>query len=352
MNAFGRIIRALLVLVVLVGLVWAGWLVVSRLQLDSEEDDTEPIRVTAVVETRTLERTVATRGVFGFGPGEEVVVGGAGRITAVWVSDGSVVEAGDLVVEVEGRPMVAVEGSRPLWRDLTLGDRGSDVGILQEILGEAGYLDVEADGRFGAGTRDALQEWQEDHGFLDADGVFRVNDWLVGSWPSRIGHVSVDTGGFLQPGSVLLTLTEADSSVSIELTPSDRLRVNVGDLTRVEVAATGQAVEGMVDGVGVTAESREDGSLVYRGRVVVDDALEVPEGTEVRVTIVVDRADGVMTVPLASLVSDAAGAAAVQVVRTDGSVETVPVVLGLSEGAWVEVVSGLNGDELVLVAGQ
>jgi multidrug efflux pump subunit AcrA (membrane-fusion protein) len=108
----------------------------------------------------------------------------------------------------------------------------------------------------------------------------------------------------------------------------------------------------MVDRVEVTAKSQEDGSLVYRGRVVVDDALEAPEGTEVRVTIIVDRADSVLTVPLASLVSDADGSAAVQVVEVDGSVKTVPVVLGLSEGAWVEVVSGLNGDEQVLVAGQ
>jgi multidrug efflux pump subunit AcrA (membrane-fusion protein) len=70
----------------------------------------------------------------------------------------------------------------------------------------------------------------------------------------------------------------------------------------------------------------------------------------VRVTIIVDRVVDVVAVPLASLVSDADGSAAVQVVRADGIVETVPVELGLSEGAWVEIVSGLDGDEQVLVA--
>lgn len=346
-----RILLSVLVLLVLAGLAWTAWSLVSRAELSVESEETgAPIRVTASVATRTLERTVATRGVLGFGTGRQMTAGGEGRVTGVWVSVGSVVEAGDTVLEVEGRPMVAVEGSRPLWRDLAQGDRGPDVEILQMGLAEQGYLTFEPDGRFEAETRAGLRAWQEDHGFPDADGVFRIDDWLVGSWPGRISQVEVVSGGFVQPGSPLVALTGEDPSISIELIPSDRLRVSPEDSARVEVPATGQAAGGTLDSVEVSPKTLDDGSLVYPGRITLVEDLEAPEGTQVRVTIVVDRAVDVVAVPLAALVSDADGSAAVQVVDSDGLIETMPVELGVSEGAWVEIVSGLNGDERVLVA--
>lgn len=346
-----RILLSVLVLLVLAGLAWAAWWVVSRAELSVEsEEASDPIRVTASAETRTLERTVTTRGVFGFGAGRQITAGGQGRVTGVSVSVGSIVKAGDVVLEVEGRPMVAMEGARPLWRDLAQGDRGPDVEILQMVLAEQGYLAFDPDGRFGGATRTGLRAWQEDHGFTEADGEFRIDDWLVDSWPGRIGQIMVATGGFLQPGSPLFSVTGEDPSVSVELIPSDRLRVSPGDSARVEVPATGRMVDGTVDSVEVSPVTLDDESVVYPGTIVIDEDLEAPEGTQVRVTIIVDRAVDVVAVPLASLVSDADGSAAVRVVRADGIVETVPVELGLSEGAWVEIVSGLDGDEQVLVA--
>jgi hypothetical protein len=344
-----RVLAVVLALAVVAALGWGGWWAVSRMQRSDSSNTESPIRVTAEVEVRTLERTVATRGVTGFKAADPVVAGGSGRVTALFVSTGSIVRAGDRVLEIEGRPMVAVEGSRPFWRDLAEGATGPDVESLQGILRKSGYLSFEPDGTFGSGTEAALKDWQEDHSFPEADGTFRVDDWLVGRWPQRVGQVMVRTGRFVSPGGELFVPTARRPSVSIELTPSDRLLVRRGDPVQVDVAATGSTTRGTVEALGVAPITQDDGSIVYEGTVVVGP-LDAPEGTQVPVTIVVDRAEEVLAVPVASLVSDRDGGPAVRIVLPDRSVETVSVELGLSEGAWVEVVSGLRGDERVLVA--
>lgn len=340
----------LIVAAVMTALGWGGWRALSSRQPSGSADGDDPVRATAEVQVRTLERTVATRGVVGYALRETVIAAGSGRVTSVRVSPASVVESGKRVFEINGRPAVAVEGSTPLWRDLAIGAVGPDVALLQRVLEADGYLSFAPDGRFGDGTRAALEAWQEDHGFPIPDGVLRVNDWLVADWPRRVGQVHARIGGFVNPGSELLTLTGRDPAVSFELTPSDRVRVKRGDRARVEVAATAQTIQGAVREVEITPKTLEDGSLVYPGTLVVDERLDVPQGTQVSVTIIVERAKDALVVPLASLVSDGEGGPAVVVTRRDGSLETVSVELGLSEGAWAEVVSGLSGDETVVVA--
>lgn len=217
------------------------------------------------------------------------------------------------------------------------------------MLNDAGYLDFEPDGRFGLATEVALREWQENHGAKDADGVLRLVDTAVRDWPARVGLVEVELGDFVDAGAELVTLTSQVAAVSFDLVPSDRLRVAEGDPVRVDVSATGEEAVGVLAEVAVDPVDRE-GSLFYPAVVAVDGELAVPEGTQVRVAIVIERAEDVLAVPVAAVVSDVSGDPAVRVARDDGQVETTPVELGMSEGAWVEVVSGLSSGELVIVA--
>ena len=57
----------------------------------------------------------------------------------------------------------------------------------------------------------------------------------------------------------------------------------------------------------------------------------------------------VITVPVAAVLQDGQGNDVVRVVLVDGTTTQVQIKTGLSEGAFVEVTEGLNGDELVLV---
>lgn len=115
-----RVVLALGALIALGGLGWGGWLAVEWLADASEEDDAAPVRVTAAVERRTLEETVVTRGFTGYPEVGAVHAGGPGRVTGLTVSPGDVVEAGDVVIRIDGRPVVALQGSLrsgATWRE-------------------------------------------------------------------------------------------------------------------------------------------------------------------------------------------------------------------------------------------
>ncbi|MGD9785216.1 MAG: peptidoglycan-binding protein [Hyphomicrobiaceae bacterium] len=55
-------------------------------------------------------------------------------------------------------------------RTLRRGDQGEDVKALQELLNELGY-DLEVDGNYGRGTREAVRDYQKRNN-LSADGNF------------------------------------------------------------------------------------------------------------------------------------------------------------------------------------
>lgn len=133
------------------------------------------------------------------------------------------------------------------------------------------------------------------------------------------------------------------------MTPSARLRVAEGALVRVEVSATGLEAWGVLGSVAESPIEQDDGGLVFVGQVVLDDQLDAPEGTQAQVTIVTARVVDAVAVPLASVISVGSGEPVVRVVDGDGGVVSVPVVLGMSDGAWVEVVSGVEVGETVVV---
>lgn len=288
------------------------------------------------------------RGVVGYGATQPVVAAEAGRVTSVALSVGDEIADGSELVRVNGRPAVAVSGGSPFWQPLSEGSEGADVLALQEILSAAGF-DLPLTGVFDPPTRDALRHWQADHGFPDPDGELHLNDMMVGEWPRRVAEVTLSVGEFVQPGAIVIRVSSLSPVVTVELVPSDRARVATGDVARAD-SPNGESFEGVLGTVDDVPRSLEDGSLVYGGQVELEESPELPEGVQVRITVVIARAEDVLTVPLASVVSGQTGGPAVRVLEGDETT-LIDVELGLTSGAWVEVRSGLDGGERVVVVG-
>ena len=83
------------------------------------------------------------------------------------------IEPGDVVAEVDGLPVIALQGAFPLWRTLGPGvEDGKDVLQLEYILASLGYAqeyDVTVDEDWTSATTEAVEAFQEDHG-QDDDG--------------------------------------------------------------------------------------------------------------------------------------------------------------------------------------
>lgn len=117
--------------------------------------------VTVPVERKALESQVVTRGDTAFDGAIDVRIetGGletpavvTGRVPAV----GANVAEGDVLLEVAGRPVIALTGGLPTYRTLRPGSTGPDVTQLEEALSRLGLHPGAVDGRYDGATGAAV----------------------------------------------------------------------------------------------------------------------------------------------------------------------------------------------------
>ncbi|MGI5444916.1 peptidoglycan-binding protein [Streptomyces sp. CA-243310] len=149
---------------VAVGGLLATVLVKSPAQVAAETGPPAQGLLTAEVERRVLARTVVTRGTVVADQSVDVAPqpragegAGAAVVTKLPLKAGDAVAAGQLLAEVSGRPVFALKGTLPVYRDLRPGATGDDVAQLQQALRALGHgTGADAKGVFGAGTKAAL----------------------------------------------------------------------------------------------------------------------------------------------------------------------------------------------------
>lgn len=108
-----------------------------------------------------------------FAPAIEVKASAEGIVTQLDVKPGDVVASGSLLGSVDGAPIKALVSASPLFRDLSLGLRGPDVGVIAGYLNAVGFLTkVEGVDTFGLQLARAVRRYQTTYGFLP-DGIFR-----------------------------------------------------------------------------------------------------------------------------------------------------------------------------------
>ncbi|MDT0431806.1 MULTISPECIES: efflux RND transporter periplasmic adaptor subunit [Streptomyces] len=138
--------------------------------------------LTAKVERRVLEDSVIVRGSVTAAQSLEITPtvrgedgAGAPVVTKLALRTGDTVKAGQVLFEVSGRPVFALKGKLPVYRDLKPESSGDDVAQLQRALGELGHATGgDRSGFFGAGTKAALTSFYASVGYepvpAQADG--------------------------------------------------------------------------------------------------------------------------------------------------------------------------------------
>ena len=344
MRALKRILYLLVGLAVVAGAGYGIW----RLTADEAELE-EQVIVIDEVGRATLQDTVVVRGAVTREDRFTVGALSPQRVTAVGVEVDDVVAEGDLLFRLDGRPMLAVVGDTPYWRPLDrFSTDGPDIEMLERFLDEAGYDPGTVNEDFSSLTEDALEDWQEDLGY-PVDGRFLPTDLVVEQWPATVGEVVVALGDGVNPGQPMVAFVEDALEVSVQVDPTDRSRLEVGlpatiTVTASDIEAAGAIVEladaPVVDGQGVER---------YPGEVRVDGQLDLVEGAAVRVEVVLAEVTDALVVPVASVSLNGSGEDEVRILAADGTIERVPVETGLTEGALVEIVDGLDGSEQVVV---
>ncbi|MEU9062484.1 peptidoglycan-binding protein [Streptomyces sp. NPDC048430] len=151
----------------------ASTLIKSPSQAAAEARPPERSVLTSPVEHRVLTSSVIVRGQVVAGQSVDVapqVAGGedgaAPVVTKLPVKQGDRLKAGQVLLEVSGRPVFALPGRIPVYRDLKPGAEGDDVKQLQEALQDLGHgTGGDTAGTFGAGTKAALNAFYAGIGY-------------------------------------------------------------------------------------------------------------------------------------------------------------------------------------------
>ncbi len=257
----------------------------------------------------------------------------SGTVTGVEVEPGDVIGTGDVVLTVDGIDRLAYQAESPMFRPLRRADSGPDVETLEGLLAGWGIFDAAPDRSYTSSTAAAVDRLGFSLGVSKPGGVFDPG-WLiwVGSKPFAISQVAATTGfPAPAPGTPLLAGLPGIADARLA-SPNGSLLELAGE----RVLEIGDQRVAFVDGVADPGELERMSTLV--------PALSEQTGG----TLKLATPRVAYVVPATAIVADEDGATCVFV--ADSTAYTArPVTLGGGRASTVDVVSGLDDGDQVLV---
>jgi peptidoglycan hydrolase-like protein with peptidoglycan-binding domain len=287
----------------------------------------------------TLTATEQVSGTLGYG--DATTLTGHGKGTLTWLpAPGTVVGRGMSVYSADLLPVPVLHGAIPPYRPLAPDVTGPDVRQLEDNLAALGYTGFTVDEEYTASTAAAVRDWQEDLG-REQTGTVNPTDVVVLAGDVRIADTLAVPG---DPAAVpLLTCTGVTRTVTVDLDVAKQHLVAQGMAATVTLP-DGTTTAGTVASVGTVASAPPTGNGAGTGPTTIEvvvtvadqAALGALDSAPVDVTLVSDKRENVVAVPVGALVALAEGGYGVQVV-TDGRTGYVAVETGLFADGKVEV---------------
>lgn len=254
------------------------------------------------------------------------------------------VDCGGVLYRVDEHPVLLLCGTVPSYRELDMGDVGTDVRQLNRNLHELGY-DAKAQVRIGPAENDftvktekALEVLQRNEG-VDVTGALASGDAVFLPEAVRIAKVSGEPGGPARAGAPVLSVTSDTLHVQVDFDPSQQGQVKTGD--RAQITLPGNTtVTGKVVGFGRIAQapagrdsSAADATIPTYIRLDDPSKARGLDRAPVQVQVTTAGVDNALSVPVTALVGKSGGGYAVEVARAGGRRELVAVTVGLFDTA-------------------
>jgi peptidoglycan hydrolase-like protein with peptidoglycan-binding domain len=324
----------------------AAWAVAGAGSESSAAQTSTSARATATVERRDLVQHEAVDGTLGYGDTETVYSQAMGTLTALR-KPGTVVERGEALFWIDGNPVTLMYGGVPMWRHLDRSSPdGPDIRELERNLRALGYdpsYDMDIDDEWDWATTAAVKRWQDDLG-LRKTGSVELGQIAFLPGPRRVEEAKATVGALLQPGAEVVDTSSTKRLVTVDLDADKQSLVSKGDRVTVELP-DGRSIKGTITSVGTVAESQTDPQTGEKTDPTIPVKVRLARGAKtggldeapVDVSLVKERAENVLAVPVSALLALAGGGYAVEVVDGDGTTHLVRVEPGMYADDLVEV---------------
>jgi peptidoglycan hydrolase-like protein with peptidoglycan-binding domain len=303
---------------------------------------------TATVTRADLVETDQEQGTLGFDGARTLQSSASGILTAE-PAEGTTVSRDQALYGVGLHPVRLFYGTVPLSRTLALGvSGGKDVKQLElnlRTLGYDPYHDMTIDGHFSAATQAAVMRWQKAHG-QTRTGQVTLADLVFLPGSVRIGAQHAKPGDRVAAGAKLVDITGTRRIAAVDL-PADSDLAHAGDKVTVELP-DGSGTPGVITKISTTATSSsgssgsqssgnngnsssnsgDDATVAVTVRLTRPKATGGLDQAPVTVDFTRRRAENVLAVPVAALVTLSTGGYAVDV-TSGGTVQRVAVKTGM-----------------------
>jgi peptidoglycan hydrolase-like protein with peptidoglycan-binding domain len=295
---------------------------------------------TASVRRMDLAEQETVTGELGYGTALSLTGRRPGTVTAL-PAQGTVLDRGSVVYQVDAKPVVLFLGTLPLYRTVGPGVAdGPDVKLVEENLRDLGYSGFGTPNNvFTTATATAIKKWQKKLG-VDQTGVIELGDVVVTPAPVRVSTVTATLGA--EANGEVLQYTDTTRWVTASLDEDHKDLAPVGAV--VGLTIDGKSVPGTVRSLvpePPSDSSRDDpnadSAQKFTATVSIDDvaAIGAVDAGSVDVVFTSGAHQGVLAVPVGALLALAEGGYAVQ----------------LPSGKLIAVTTGLFADGMVEVTG-
>jgi peptidoglycan hydrolase-like protein with peptidoglycan-binding domain len=338
-------IAVIVITAIAVAVVLQPW----RAPATASSDEDEP--ATVIADRTTLTSNLLLNGSLSYG--DEISLPGRNGIVTGLPGAGDEIAVGHSLYEVDGRPVIAIRGSRPFWRSLEqgMGD-GPDVTQLEQALVDFGFgSGITVDDEFTWSTASAVKAWQKALG-LERTGSIALGDIVaVNAGSVRVASVTARLGDQAQQSplsytrTVLQAVADLTDAQAREIVPATVVTVRLPDGT--ELPGTITEVDPGGDPTGV------DGETTSASATVTFDDPTAAAGIGLRAVKVIlasESVDDALVIPVTALLATLDGGYAVDVIRS-GETVRVPVEVGLIADTRVQIIGGeLAEGDVVVVA--
>lgn len=296
-----------------------------------------PVEVKAVVAIpRELENKIFTTGTVLANEEVEIRTEIPGRITGIYFREGSYVNKGELLVQINDSELQAQLKKLVLDEKLAHDDVFRKEKLMEMKAVSQEELDIAKNqlGVIGAGIELVKSQ-------LDKTRIYAP-------FSGRIGLRYVSPGGFISSSTLVARMQQTDP-VKIEFSIPEKYIANISDGMEIQFSIAGS--DSTFTGAVYAIESRIEPStrsFPARAKCANPDNVLMP-GAFARISIILEKVPDALVLPSEAIIPDLMGKKVL--LCKDGLVKTVYVTTGIHTEHEVQVTSGINPMDTVIISG-
>ena len=227
----------------------------------------------------------------------------------------------------------------------------ASTGSISNALSFSGSLQLIDSATYAAGSDTTVRAVYVAAGdeVKEGDRLLRLasGETVKAEFDGRVNTLSVKEGDSVAAGESLIQVADFEHmKVNIRVDEYDIASVSVGQACRVTATATEKRFDSRIETIDYISAS--SGNVAYYTATAYVDVDEgVYPGMQVTVTVPQDEAENVVVLSMNALSFDERNSAYVYMADEEGAMTQVPVEVGVSNGSYVEIRSGLNSGDTV-----